>query len=641
MKNLLLLSALLASKMLFAQTPPLFLRLMESPNEETDGQLGESVGAIGGDVNGDGVPDFIAGARGEDPGLAFINSGQAHVFSGADGSVIRTLTSPNPKYWGFFGSSVDGVGGDVNGDGVFDLLVGAPYENPGSSPTDAGRAYVFSGADGALLHTLQAPLEEGGSQFGVVVAGLRGDVDADGVADFLVSQPYASPAGSPYAAGRVHVFSGASGAWLYSVASPIEESVSAFGWTAAPAGDADSDGVPDLIVGAYLEDPGTAPSNAGRAHVYSGATGTLIATLVSPNEEKDGYFGRSVSAAGGDLNGDGSDDVLVGAFWENLPGGLDQAGRAYAFNGADGAPLLTLESPNPYIAGWFGSAVAGTGADANGDGIVDLLVGAPKEGEEAGLNFESGRAHLYSGADGSLLQTLVSPYLEPDAWFGSSLAPAGGDLDGDGIADMLIGAERSDLGFFFNAGGVFLFSGRGFVCDFSQAPTQQQHTLLANRAVLSWLPQAGAVGCQLQAKRLPVGPTPSANVLTDPYSSFSVPYAVAGPGTSWTWRVRCACNLSPLELTPFSNYVDTFHVPAAKPLAALDNIENLVIQPNPVRDAFQVVGAVQGQPYQILDLAGRVVQRGTLEPWIAVSALPAGWYTLLSEDQSASFIKNE
>ncbi len=641
MKLLILVACLMPVWPLLAQTPPLFLYTLQSPDEESDGQMGEAVGAIGGDVNGDGVPDLIAGARAEDPELAFINSGQAHVFSGADGSVIRTLASPNPEYWGFFGSSVDGIGGDVNGDGVFDLLVGAPYEDPGSSPIDAGRAYVFSGTDGSLLHTVQAPLEEAGSQFGTVVAGMRGDVNADGITDFLVSQPYASPAGSPYAAGRVHVYSGATGAWLYSVASPIEESVSAFGWTASPAGDADMDGVPDLIVGAYLEDPGTAPSNTGRAHLYSGATGALIATLVSPNEEKDGYFGRSVSAAGGDLNGDGSDDVLVGAFWENLPGDLNQAGRAYAFNGADGAPLLTLESPNSYVAGWFGSAVAGPGTDANGDGIVDLLVGAPKEGEDAGLNIESGRAHLYSGADGSLLQTLVSPYLEPDGWFGSSLSSAGGDLDGDGIIDVLIGAERSDIGFYTNAGAAFLFSGRGFVCDFSQAPTEQQHTLLLNRAVLSWLPQAGAVRCQLNAKRLPSGPTPTVNIAMAPYSFFSVPYAVAGAGTSWTWRVRCACNVSPLEVTPFSNYVDTFHVPVARQTQLDLTAVLLSVSPNPVQEELTVIGAEQGQPYQIVDLAGRVVQRGTLSTNVSVEELETGWYTLITGEQSTAFIKTE
>ncbi|MBI1193558.1 MAG: hypothetical protein GC205_10330 [Bacteroidetes bacterium] len=641
MKLPILLALLLPVYPALAQTPPLFVYVLQSPDEEADGQFGEAVGAIGGDVDADGVPDLIVGARSEDPDMAFINSGQAHLYSGAAGSLISTLTSPNPEYWGFFGSAVDGIGGDVNGDGIFDVLVGAPYEDPGSSPTDAGRAYVFSGADGALIHTIQSPIEENGSQFGTVVAGLRGDVNGDGIADFLVSQPYASPLGSPYAAGRVHVFSGATGLILYSIASPMEESVSLFGWTASAIGDADSDGLPDIIVGAYLEDPGTAPSNAGRAHVYSGATGALIATLVSPNEEKDGYFGRSVSGAGGDLNGDGSDDVLVGAFWENLPGDLNQAGRAYAFNGADGAPLLTLESPNPYGAGWFGSSVAGPGTDANGDGIVDLLVGAPQEGEDAGLNIQSGRAHLFSGVDGSLLQTLVSPYLESDGWLGSSLAGEVGDLDGDGIKDMFIGAERTDLGFFTNAGGAFVFSGSGFICDYSQAPTQQQHTLLANRAVLSWLPQAGAVGCQLQAKRLPTGPTPSANVVTDPYSSFSVPYAVAGPGSTWTWRVRCACNLSPLEATPYSNYVDTFHIPVARE-AQTDLLANMfMLSPNPVQQELTVAGAEMGSPYQIFDLAGKMVQSGLVQTQFSVAALPTGWYTLVSGQRTAAFIKND
>ncbi len=593
MRAIPVLFALILSLPLLAQYQEQHMFSPLSLTQRIDGQFGESVAALGADVNGDGFLDLLIGARAEYPPSDIIKSGRAYVVSGADGAILHTLVSPNPKFWGFFGSHVEGVQGDVNGDGIADLLVGAPYENPGSSPTDAGRAYVFSGADGSLLHTLVSPSEVSGGQFGTVVGalagpGVSGDVNGDGIPDLLVSAPYESALGGPASAGRVHVFSGADGSLLYSVISPNEEAVGIFGWSAAGLkADLNSDGIGDFIVGAYLEDPGSSPNNAGRAYVFSGADGSLLHTLISPNEQSNGYFGRSVSGSGGDVNGDGINDLMVGAFWEQEAGSPEQSGRAYVFSGADGSLIYSLLSPESLLNGWFGYAVGGTGTDADGDGVVDLLVGAPREGEIAGLYIERGRAHLFSGADGSLIRSFSSPNPEPDGWFGCAISGTGGDLNADGIADFIIGAEREDTGFSpNNSGNAHVFSGRGLVCSAAFPPDNQQHSYLSNRVLLNWDPQPGAQACQIQGKRLPTGPQPSLNVLSAPYNSATVPYALAGAGTSWTWRVRCACSLSPLVVSDFSAYSDTFSIPLIRESST--SLSGIEFHPNPAQDEIFV-----------------------------------------------------
>ena len=627
MKSLFLLSLALVSYSVQAQFTPKVLRTLYSANEETGGQFGESVAAVGRDVNADGIVDLVIGARSEDPGLSAINSGRAYIMSGSDGSVIHTLISPNPEYWGYFGSSVAGLSGDVNADWIGDVVVGAPYEDPGTSPVDCGRAYVYSGLDGSVIYELISPFEVAGGQFGSVVSGLGGDVDGDGIPDLLVGAPYEQSLFGPAAAGRVHVYSGVDGSFLYSLVSPNEEASGFLGWSAAGiGGDADGDGIFDIIASAYLEDPGTSPSNAGRAYIFSGADGSLLQELVSPNEESNGYFGRSVSGAGGDLDGDGRQDVLVGAFWENPNSSPVEAGRAYAFSGATGSLIYTFISPGEKENGWFGYSVSGTRADANGDGVPEVLVGAPLEGENAGLNAESGRAYLFSGADCSLLQTLVSPALEPNSWFGSAMSEAGGDVDGDGEYDFVVGAERQDIGSSpFDAGNAHVFSGKGVSCSTATAPDNQQHVNLANRVVLSWDPQEGAQGCQIQGKRLPAGPQPTASVLTPLFNSIQIPYSVAGAGTTWTWRVRCACNLSPIVATPYSTYGDTFNIPVSREGQMLD--DELVLYPVPAMDQLQLSFLSQDQSEELLtiyDLTGRMVQQSNWSVQLGENLLSIG-----------------
>ncbi len=146
-------------------------------------------------------------------------------------------------------------------------------------------------------------------------------------------------------------------------------------------------------------------------------------------------------------------------------------------------------------------------------------------------------------------------------------------------------------------------------CSTTTAPTGQSHTVLSDRVQLDWTPQPGAVACQVQGKRLPSGPQPSVNIASAPINTTNVPFSVAGSGTTWTWRVRCACSVSPtIAAGPFSSYGDTFSIPVAREANMLDL--DLSLFPNPVADqlnlSFQAESDGMGT-VTLYDLVGRVV----------------------------------
>jgi hypothetical protein len=347
------------------QDGTLLFELM-SPNEEQAGWFGFAV-ASAGDVDRDSFADVIVGANHEDTYPGADDGGRAYVFSGQDASLLLELVSPNSEArLGSFGGSVAGVG-DLNQDGVADLLIGAASEETDTSPVSAGRAYAFSGRDGALLLTLVSPNEEAVGFFGTDVVS-PGDLDADGVADLLVGASGEDPESSPSGAGRAYSFSGRNGGLLYELASPNEATRGGFGTAVAGAGDVDADGAPDLIVGTLGEDP-------NRAYVFSGRNGSLLFQLTSPDPEFG--FGRSVDGTG-DVTQDEVPDVIVGDWDDN---------SAYIFSGQDGSLQQELVSPNSEW-GSFGWSVAGAG-DADRDGVPDVVAGDPDAGRA--FVFLSGR----------------------------------------------------------------------------------------------------------------------------------------------------------------------------------------------------------------------------------------------------------
>lgn len=146
------------------------------------------------------------------------------------------------------------------------MVVGAYNESPGADPGGAGRAYVFSGKNGALLRKIIPPTEEANANFGVSVASVP-DLDGDAKPEILVGSPGGSWAGKPVSSGAVHVYSGKTGVRLYSFGSPNAETGGDFGLAVAGLKDVTGDGKGEIIVGARYEDPGNAPYNAGRAYI--------------------------------------------------------------------------------------------------------------------------------------------------------------------------------------------------------------------------------------------------------------------------------------------------------------------------------------------------------------------------------------
>ncbi|HEX5009794.1 MAG TPA: integrin alpha, partial [Planctomycetota bacterium] len=415
----------------------------------TGGQFGAALATLS-DVQGDGAPEIAVGA----PGVA-AEKGRVTVHDGANFAVVRTFDGAAAG--DRFGAALAGVG-DQDGDGFVDLLVGAPrsdvgYPNggavrlyslatgllaelPGSASADEfGRALADAGdVDGDGLHDLliDAPRHDGvgadsgqvvilaggtyallaswegaaaGDQFGSAVAGV-GDLDGDGVPDVAIGTPLADMLATN--SGRAQLFSGATGALLHELA-PLScngDTGDHFGSAVAGVGDVDGDGTPDVAVGV----PGESCSgngSSGALRVYSGADGQLLTNVFGANNE--GFLGQSL-AGPGDANVDGVPDLLVGSPGFQFPA---QTGSALLLSGVDDGVLLGLAGSQ--FEDGFGSAVAAPG-DTNGDGRMDALIGAP-----ATFTGDLGTARL------------VQPdFLWTDV--GHALAGAGTpELDGEGL----------------------------------------------------------------------------------------------------------------------------------------------------------------------------------------------------------------
>ena len=255
-------------------------------------QFGRSLAGLG-DLNADGHPDVAIGAPHAD-GVG-LKCGRVTFFSGLDGSVLRA--HEGAAAWDFYGSALASAG-DVDADGLRELLIGAPFSD--ENGFNSGSAYLMSGADGSLLRSFHGSAI--GDQFGTRLdAGL--DVDGDGVPDCALGAPGSDRGGLD--AGEVRIHSGADGALIHRVTGRLAgDGLHAV----ALVGDLDGDGQSEWVVGASADDAGAI--EAGSIRLLSGREGHELASFAGP--EAYGWLGAALCRLG-DLDGDHRPEFAAGA----------------------------------------------------------------------------------------------------------------------------------------------------------------------------------------------------------------------------------------------------------------------------------------------------------------------------------------
>ncbi|MGJ8662218.1 MAG: hypothetical protein ACSHWU_01150 [Marinicella sp.] len=480
-----------------------------------DDRSGYSVSSAG-DVNGDGIDDVIIGAYragsdgnnlagssyvvfGSDSGLP--NPLNLEDINGINGFVINGVAAAD-----FSGVSVSAAG-DVNGDGIDDVIIGAWGSDPGGNNV-AGSSYVVFGSDSGLPNPLK--LDQLNGVNGFVVNGVgadnrsgssvsaAGDVNGDGIDDVIIGAwngsniaagssyvVFGSDSGLPNPLNLVDI-NGDNGFVINGVATHDQSGISV-----SAAGDVNDDGIDDVIIGANFADPG-GNNSAGSSYVVFGSDSPLpnpfnlddingLNGFVINGVAAGDRSGESVSAAG-DVNGDGVDDVIIGARLSD-PDGNSDAGSSYVVFGSDS------RLPNPFnledINGENGFVVNGVAAndqsgisvsvagDVNGDGIDDVIIGA--EGADPGGNSVAGSSYVVFGSDSGLPNPLnlddingnngfvINGVVEFDT--SGSAVSAAGDVNGDGIDDVIIGADRADPGGNSEAGSSYVVFGSDVIFE--------------------------------------------------------------------------------------------------------------------------------------------------------------------------------
>lgn len=453
--------------------------------------------AGGGDINGDGLADIIVGADLRDTGEP--DTGRVYVVFGRDDDMPIDLAAVAGGEGGFAidGSSTDdrigevvAVAGDVDGDGLDDVLIGAKEIG------DAGQAFVVFGKDdGDTVALADVAGGDGGfvmigevlgDRAGFSVAG-AGDMNGDGRSEVIVGADSADFNGD--ASGRVYVVFGkddGSPVQLADIANGVgggfamtgRAELDRTGNAVAGNGDINNDGIPDVVIGASGSDP-NGESSAGVVYVVFGkattdhVSGFDIAAgmggFVLNGVAENDLTGSSV-ATGGDVNGDGFDDIAIGAI--GVQAGAAFAGRVYVVAGkADGAPIALAGVAN----GGGGYVIDGEGADhaagtrvafagdVNADGREDVVVAAPGADPNGPI---SGRVYYVFGKNDGTAVSLsdLSSGAAPtgivfdgaaEGDFAGLTATPGGDVNGDGLVDFVMSARHND--------GIGSDSGRAYV----------------------------------------------------------------------------------------------------------------------------------------------------------------------------------
>ncbi|SOD22187.1 beta strand repeat-containing protein [Nitrosomonas ureae] len=482
-----------------------------------DDRSGVSVSAAG-DFNGDGYDDVIIGASGTDPNGSISGSSYL-VFGKASGfPAVQDLSSLD----GNNGFRLDGVAafdrsgnsvsaaGDVNADGFDDVIVGATADPNGE---DTGSSYVVFGQATGFDATLDLSDLDGGNGFRLDGVGLfdnsgrsvsnAGDVNGDGFDDVIVGALLADSNGSD--AGSSYVVFGQANGFDATMDLSDLDGGNGFrldgagmydrsGYSVSAAGDVNGDGFDDVIVGADAADPNGLDTGSSYV-VFGQATGFDATMDLSDLDGSNGfrldgvakfdYSGRSVSDAG-DFNGDGYDDLIVGAYRAD-PNGSNSGSSYVVFGQATGfdatMDLSSLNGNNGFrldgMAEFDNSGLSvSTAGDVNGDGFDDVIVGARGVGSK-----DSGSSFLVFGKSSGFSATMNLSDLNGNNGLrldgvaagdqsGASVSSAG-DVNGDGFYDVIIGAPGSEPNGGYSGSSYIIFGRKDFTgggADFPGTP---------------------------------------------------------------------------------------------------------------------------------------------------------------------------